>query len=90
MNAPLEHLLRPYEARLNITHEGRNGDYVEPVPFDASDAELKRMAADAIGAGLLGDGHGRVDLRDYVVDRFGATERLPVNRIFIRPKTPFG
>ena len=37
MNAPIENLLRPYEARLNITHEGRNGDYVEPVPFDASD-----------------------------------------------------
>lgn len=89
MNAPLDHL-RPYEARLNITFEGHNGDYVEPVSFDASDAELKRLATAAIRAGLLGDARRHVDLRDFVVDRFGATERLPVNRIFIRPKTPFG
>jgi hypothetical protein len=89
MNATLDHL-RPYEARLNITHDGRNGDYVEPVPFDASDAELKRMAAEAIRAGLLGEHRGPVDLGGFVVDRFPATERYPVNRVFLRPKTPFG
>lgn len=82
--------LRAFEARLNITHEGRNGDFVEPVPFDATDAQLKNMAAEAIRAGLLGPARGRVNLRNYVVDRFPASEQFPANRIFLRPKTPFG
>lgn len=88
MNAPIEP--RVYEARLNITYGGANGDYVEPVSFDLSDAELMRLAAEAIGAGLLGAPPAHVDLGEHVVDRFGATERTPVNRIFLRPKTPFG
>lgn len=82
--------LRPFEARLNITYDGRNGDFVEPVPFDASDAELIGWATEAVRAGLLGDARGRVDLRGYVVDRFGATANVPHHRIFVRPKTPFG
>ena len=82
--------LRAYEARLNITHDGRNGDFVEPVPFDASDAQLKAMAAEAIRAGLLGPANGRVNLDGCVVDRFPASERFPMNRLFLRPKTPFG
>ena len=82
--------LRPFEARLNITHDGRNGDFVEPVPFDASDTELIRWATEAVRAGLLGDVRGRVDLTGYVVDRFAATAKVPHHRIFVRPKTPFG
>lgn len=88
MNAPIE--MRAFEARLNITYGGQNGDYVEPVPFDLSDAELVRLAREAIGAGLLGAPPAHVDLGEHVVDRFAATERTPVNRIFLRPKTPFG
>ena len=91
MNGHVENQgLRAYEARLNITHDGRNGDYVEPVAFDASNAQPKAMAADAIRAGLLGPARGRVNLGGYVVDRFPASERFPVNRLFLRPKTPFG
>lgn len=82
--------LRPYEARFNITHDGKNGDFVEPVPFDASEAQLKAMASEAIRAGLLGDVRGRVNLAGYVIDRFPASALLPINRIFLRPKTPFG
>ena len=82
--------LRAFEARLNITHGGRNGDYVEPVSFDMGDAELKRLAAASIRAGLLGEVARGVNLDGYVVDRFAATDRVPENRIFVRPKTPFG
>ena len=31
-----------------------------------------------------------VDLRDFVIDRYRATEARPYNLIQIRPKTPFG
>ena len=33
---------------------------------------------------------GFVDLNDFVVDRFRANGQVPYNRIFLRPKTPFG
>ena len=36
---------RGHEARLNITLHGQNGDLVDPVPFGASDAELRRFIA---------------------------------------------
>ncbi|MEZ4337007.1 MAG: hypothetical protein R3B82_10300 [Sandaracinaceae bacterium] len=83
-------LLRPWEARLNITHDGKNADYVEPIAFDASGAEITRMAQEAVRAGLLGAPIPHARLDGYVIDRFPATEREPVNRIFLRPKTPFG
>ncbi len=84
--------LRAYEARMNITWAGQNGDLTDPVPFDASDRELMAIAAEAVNGGsitgIASDRH--VDLEGFVVDRFGATESTPYNRIFVRPKTPFG
>ena len=89
--------VRAHEARLNITWQGQNGDLLDPVPFDASDTELKQWAAEAIQGGSIpgiraranGRG-GRVDLWDFVVDRFPRSNTTPYNRIFLRPKTPFG
>jgi len=79
------------EARINITWAGKNGDMPDPVPYDASDADIKTWAAEAVsGGGIPGlDPDPNVDFTDYVVDRFEATEDVP-NRIFLRPKTPFG
>lgn len=93
MNAFVDTLgLRPTEARLNLTFDGKNGDLVEPVPFGASDAELKAWAREAlIGGSIPGfTVRGRVELADYVVDRFPANAQIPYNRIFLRPSTPFG
>lgn len=83
---------RNYEARLNITWMGQNGDLPDAVPFDASDRELKQWAAEAIrGGSVPGITHrGRLNVRDFVVDRFPANNQTPYARIFIRPKTPFG
>jgi hypothetical protein len=90
MNAHIDFPQRAGEARLNITFDGKNGDLAQAVPFGASDAQLKAWAREAILGGVLGDVTGPVSLADHVVDRFEATDRAPVNRIFLRPATPFG
>lgn len=79
-------------ARLNITWNGSNGDLPDPVPYDATDMELKRMASESIATGYIPgiQADDQVNLNDFVVDRFGATAEIPFPRIFIRPKTPFG
>ena len=80
------------QARLNLTWDGQNGDLPDTVPFDASDAELKAMAAEALRhgdvPGVAAD--PRADLTDFVVDRFAPTADIPWPRVFVRPKTPFG
>ncbi len=79
-------------ARLNVTWAGANGELPDPVPYDATDNQLKAMATEAIlTGGIPGIPADRtVDLRDFVVDRFPATPEVPHHRVFIRPKTPFG
>ena len=84
--------IRAHEARMNITWGGQNGDLVEPVPYNASDIQLKRWAQEAIENGSVPGirRRGRVYLHDFVVDRFPKNANTPFNRIFLRPKTPFG
>lgn len=85
-------MLRANEARLNVTWNGQNGDLPDAVSYDATDAELKTWAMEAIrGGGIPGIAtDGRCDLSDFVIDRFPASEAVPYNRVFVRPKTPFG
>jgi len=78
-------------ALLNITWNGQNGDLKDEVEFDASDAQILAWAQEAVTGG---DVQGitaadDVEFKDFVVQRFSATEDLP-NRIMVRPKTPFG
>jgi hypothetical protein len=79
------------EARLNVTWNGKNGDLPDPVPYDASDEDIKRWAAEAVQGGDIAglDADANVDFSDFIVDRFEAADDLP-NRLFLRPKTPFG
>ncbi len=80
------------EARLNITWKGHNGDFTEPVSFEAANGDLFRWAAEAIRGGAVPGipADPGVDLRDFVVRRFGATADVPYNRVLLHPKTPFG
>ena len=84
--------IRENEARLNITWAGSNGELTDPVSFDASDAEVKAWATEAVRTGgvrgIPADPH--CDLTDFVVDRFGPTEVRPYKLLMIRSKTPFG
>lgn len=84
--------LMAHEARVNITYNGRNGDLAEPVPFDASDRQIKEWVREAVTGGSIPGVavRGRVDLSHFVVDRFRSNGTTPYNRIFLRPSTPFG
>lgn len=64
-------------ARLNITIEGQNGDYPDPVSFDSTDEQLKQIATEAIQSGYIpGITAREANFSDFVVDRFPATEEL--------------
>lgn len=84
--------MEPYNASLNITVNGMNGDLPDPVMFDATDGDIKTWAAEAVSNGNIPgiDAIPNVDFTDFVVDRFAATEDRPANRLMLRPKTPFG
>jgi hypothetical protein len=83
--------IEAHEATLNITWQGQNGDLPDPVAFDASDADVKHWATEAVQQGVPGIGADQgADFGDFVVDRFAASQEIPWNRIFLRPKTPFG
>lgn len=84
--------MQEFEARLNITFAGQNGDLADPVAYDATDADIKRWASEAIANGsVVGiNATAGADFTDFVVDRFPATEAITYNRLMLRPKTPFG
>lgn len=85
-------MFRADQARLNITWKGQNGDLPDAVAFEATDAEIKRWATEALRTGGIpgigADPHA--NLEAFVIDRFSATAEIPYNRLFARPKTPFG
>lgn len=84
--------MEAYEARVNVTYDGANGDLSDPVPYDTTDTVVRRLVEESIRTGSLPGfaADADVDLGDYVVDRFPATAERDHNVIFVRPKTPFG
>jgi len=84
--------IRPEEARVNITYSGQNGELADPVLFDAPEGDIKGWVTEALRAGSVAGipAAATADLRDFVVDRFTATEARPYNLIQIRPKTAYG
>jgi hypothetical protein len=79
------------DARVNVTFGGSNADLPDPVSFDLPDAQVKSMVTEAIQQGFPGmEASQSVNLTDYVVDRFEATEARPWRLLSLRPKTPFG
>ncbi len=79
------------EAKVNVTFSGANGDLLEPVPFSATDAEIKSWVTEAVTNGSVPGipATSTADFSDFVIDRFAATEIRP-NLLILRPKTPFG
>lgn len=75
-------------ATLNVTANGVSADLPVNLSFDLNVDDLKRIAREVIGSGGA-PGLGR-DLpprafEGYVVDRFGDAQR-----VYLRPKVPFG
>lgn len=91
-NNQIVRVMEDHQARLNITYAGQNGDMRDPVPYDASEADILRWCTEAVRNGdVPGLGaHPDVDFRDFKIDRFGPTETRDHNLIQIRPKVPFG
>ncbi len=84
--------MEAYEARVNVTYKGQNGDLPDPVNFEATNGDVLGWAAEAIRTGGIPGiaTDPGVNLADFVVDRFEPTEARPWNLLQIRPKTPFG
>jgi len=79
------------QAQLNVTYNGQNGDYPDPISFDLTEGDIKQIVSEAIQTGYIPgiDPVENPDIGDFVVDRFNATDDLP-QRLMVRPKTPFG
>jgi hypothetical protein len=88
----LVQVIRPDEARVNITYAGQNGDLPQPVFFESADGDVKAWVTEAVRnggvPGIRRDEAARFD--DFVVDRFPPNEQYTYNRIQVRPKTAFG
>jgi hypothetical protein len=85
-------VLQPHQARLNITWAGGNGDLPDPVAYDSGDGDVKQWAAEAVQQGYIPGipADPAVNFNDFIVDRFPAGDEVQYNRLFLRPKTPFG
>lgn len=79
-------------ARVGVTWNGQYGDMVEPIRYDATDADIKAMVTEAIRSGSVPGiaADANCDLTDYIIDRFGATAERPWAVLQSRPKTAFG
>lgn len=84
--------MEDYEAKLNVTYGGQNGDFEDPVNFDATDGDIRQWATEAVRAGTVPGipAAPDADFTDFVVDRFEATDSRPFKLLALRPKTPFG
>jgi len=85
-------IIQDYEARVNVTYGGENGDLPDPVNFEASDADVKAWVTEAVRNGNIPGipADPDADFSDFVVDRYSANETRPYRLFQIRPKTPFG
>jgi hypothetical protein len=79
-------------ATLNITYQGQSADYDLEIDYAASDADIRRIAVEVVRSGgvrglhvpqLADDAFG-----GFVVDRLRSPDGA--QRIYLRPKVPFG
>lgn len=80
------------EAIVNVTWAGNNGDLRDPVSFDATEADIRAWVTEAVRTGGVANiaADPNANFQDFIVDRYASTNETPYNRIFLRPKTPFG
>lgn len=84
--------MEAFEARVNVTYNGANGDLPDPVNFEATNGDVLQWVTEALHAGSIPGipADPNANLTDFVVDRFASNETTPYNRLMLRPKTPFG
>ena len=76
-------------ATLNITYNGLSADY--PMELDAlvSDADVKRIAVEVLRSGHVA-GLALPHLADSAFDGFVVDRLQGGQRLYLRPKVPFG
>jgi hypothetical protein len=74
---------------LNITYNGLSADYPLDVQVALSDADVKRIAVEVVRAGGL-RGLQVPDMNDNAFDNFVVDRFDHGDRIYLRPKVPFG
>lgn len=76
-------------AKLNVTYNGLSMDYPLELDVEVTDADVRRIAVEVVragGAGVqLAPSIADNGFDDFVVDRMQGGER-----IYLRPKVPFG
>jgi hypothetical protein len=79
-------------AKLTITYNGQQGDLPDEVDFHLAEAAVKQIATEVVRAGGIAgiDADPNANFTDFVVDSYPSREDLPINRLVLRPKTPFG
>jgi hypothetical protein len=79
-------------AILNITYNGMSADYQLDVDYQLSDGDVRRIAVEVVRSGglrgLLVPSLEDAAFEHFVVDRFDSAEGG--QRIYLRPKVPFG
>ena len=79
-------------ATLNITFQGQSADYDLAIDFAASDAYIRRIATEVVRSGGVRGLHlpnlAHDAFTNYVVDRLEGPDGE--QRIYLRPKVPFG
>lgn len=80
------------KATLNITYGGWNGQLPDTVNYDSPDDIIRTVATESVRTGYVPGIplDETADFTDFVIQRYDATGDVPENRIFLRPKTPFG
>ena len=83
--------MEAHEAVVTVAYDGKQGELVDPVNFEATSQDVIQMVTEALHTGSVRGipAYPSADLTDYVVDRFAANEEYP-NRLTLRPKVPFG
>lgn len=74
---------------LNVTYNGENGDFYEPINRDLTDREVKDLVVQGLREGRVRgvEAVPNADIGDFVVDRYLNAE---VPKIMVRPKVTFG
>lgn len=89
---PATPTIADYEARVNVTFGGLNGDLTDAISTDSTDAAIRTMVAEALQSGSVRGipAQANPDLSNFMVDRFGPTEARPWNLLQVRPKVAYG
>ncbi|MFO0599081.1 MAG: hypothetical protein U0228_27475 [Myxococcaceae bacterium] len=76
-------------ATLNITYNGLSADYALELDARITDADIKRIAVEVVRAGNV-PGLALRHLPDNAFDGFVVDRLQDGQRIYLRPKVPFG